>query len=117
MEMEFSISPEPVVGREVNAIIKLRSRIEAPNTKLEVQATEGISFISDATEFDLRLPKGQWIEVEIPFIVREAGNNITSAHAFNRNNPESDSGFGAGKTLYIRSSRTGATISETELNE
>jgi hypothetical protein len=117
MEMKLRIAPEPIVGREVFAIIKLRSRIEAPNTKLKIDASEGIHFASAAAEFDLSLPEGQWIEVRIPFIVHEEGVNLISAHAFNRNNPESESGFGAGKTLYIRSGVIGATISETELTE
>jgi hypothetical protein len=115
MKVKLDISPDPIVGREVTAIIKLRSTQEAPNTKLEIRASEGINVLSDNLEFDLQLTTGEWTEVWVDLIVLEEGVNFISAYAFNRYEPGSDAGFGAGKTLYIRSSLNEATVSEDQL--
>jgi uncharacterized protein (DUF58 family) len=117
MEMRFHISPEPIVGRDVSAIVKLRSIDEAPHTKLEFNASEGIEFLSGATEFEIKIPVDQWVEYQIHFRVVEEGIHIISAYAFNTYDPESSSGFGAGKTLYIQSSVIEAIVSETEISE
>jgi len=117
MEMRFQISPEPIVGHNVFAIVKLRSIDEAPHTKLEFNASEGIEFLSGTTEFEIQLPEDQWIEYQIPFRVIEEGIHIISAYAFNTYNPESGSGFGAGKTRYIQSSVIEAIVSETKISE
>jgi hypothetical protein len=114
MTMRFNISPEPIVGREVSAIIQLRSIQEAPNTKLELDASEGIQFLSTKLEYELLLSEGEWVEVRVPFTVLEEGAHLISAYAFNSYEPGSDSGFGAGKTLYIHSGLTKASVSENE---
>ncbi len=117
MEMIFNISGEPIVDRDVSAIVQLRSIEEAPKTKLEFKASEGIKFLSETTEFDIELPKDQWVEFQIRFIVIEEGMHVISAYAFNTNDPETRSGFGAGKTLHIRSSVNEAIVSETEISK
>lgn len=117
MEMRFIISAEPIVGRDVFAIVQLRSSEEAINTKLEFNALEGIKFLSETTEFEIELPEDQWVEFKIPFRVIEEGIHSISAYAFNTYDPESRSGFGAGKTLYIRSSVIEAIVSETKISE
>ena len=117
MEMRFNISTEPIVGRDVSAIVQLRSIEEAPNTKLEFNASEGIEFLSEATEFEIELLEDQWVEFQIPFRVIEEGVHIISAYAFNANDPGSSYGFGAGKTLYIRSSVIESIVSETKISE
>jgi hypothetical protein len=115
MEMRFHISPEPIVGSEVTAIIQLRAIEEAPNTKLEINASDGILFPSNTVEFDLILPEKEWVEIRVPFTVTKEGIYAISAYAFNSYEPGSDTGFGAGETLYIRSGKTAATVSENEL--
>jgi hypothetical protein len=116
MQMQFRISPQPIVGREVFGIIRLRSRIEAPSTKLKLDASEGIIFPSEVTNIDVHLPEGEWVEVRIPFIVNRAGVYVISAHALS-NFPDSVSVFGAGETLYIRSGTIGAIVSKNEISE
>lgn len=117
MKVKLDISPEPIVGREVTAIIKLRSTQEAPNTRQEIRASEGINVLSNNLEYDLQLATGEWTEVRVQFVVLEEGVNLISAYAFNSYEPGSDSGFGAGKTLYIRSSLNEAIVSEDELSD
>jgi len=117
MEMRFNISTEPIVGQDVSAIVTLRSIEEASHTKLEFNASEGIEFLSRTTEFETRLPEDQWVEYQIPFRVIEEGIHIISAYAFNTYDPESSSGFGTGKTLYIQSSVIEAIVSETKISE
>jgi uncharacterized protein (DUF58 family) len=117
LEMRFNISGEPVVDRDVSAIVQLRSIEVAPDTKLEFKASEGIKFLSETTEFDIELPKDQWVEFQIRFSVIEEGIHVISAYAFNTYDPETRSGFGAGKTLYIRSSVNEAIVSETEIGK
>jgi hypothetical protein len=116
MEMRFQISPEPIVGKDVSAIVKLRSIEEAPHTKLEFNASEGIEFLSRTTEFEIKLPEDQWVEYQIPFRVIEEGIHIISAYAFNTYD-QSSSGFGTGKTLYIQSSVIEVLVSETKISE
>ncbi len=117
MEMRFHISPEPLVGRDVSAIVQIRSVDEASNTILEFNATEGIEFLSETTEFEIELPEDQWVEFQIPLRVIEEGIHIISAYAFNRFSNEEEYGFGAGKTLYIRSSVIEAIVSENKISE
>ena len=117
MEMRFNISDEPIVGQDVFAIVQLRSIEEAPNTKLEFNASEGFEFLSATTEFEIELPIDQWVEFQIRFRVIEEGIHVISAYAFNTYDPETRSGFGVGKTLYIRSSVNEAIVSETKLSE
>jgi hypothetical protein len=117
MNMKFEISPEPIVGREVNAIIQLRSVQEAPNTKLELDASEGIQFLSNKLEFELNLSEGEWVEVRVPFTVLEEGVHLISSFAFNSYEPGSENGFGAGKTLYIQAGLEEAIVSENEFSD
>jgi hypothetical protein len=117
MKMNLDILPEPIVGREVTAIVQLRSIQEAPNTKLEIRTSEGIQILSNNLEYDLQLTRNEWVEVKVPFIVLEEGVNLISAYAFNSYEPGSESGFGAGKTLYIRSGLNEAIISENDLSD
>jgi len=112
MVMKVDISPEPIVGREVTAVIQIRSVQEAPNTKLELDASEGIQFLSDKLEFELDLPEGEWEEVRIPFTVLEEGVHLISAYAFNSYEPGSENGFGSGKTIYIQADLKEAIVSE-----
>ena len=69
------------------------------------------------TEFEIELPIDQWVEFQIRFRVIEEGIHVISAYAFNTYDPETRSGFGVGKTLYIRSSVNEAIVSETKLSE
>jgi len=117
MKMEFHIISEPIVGKEVTAIIKRRSNEAAPHTKLEIDASDDIHFSNSKLKFDIPLPEDEWVEVRVPFTVRKKGIHTIAAYAFNSYDPRSDSGFGAGKTLYIRSGISEAAISEDELSE
>jgi len=117
LEMRLNISAEPIVGRDVSAIVQLRSIEEATNTKLEFNASEGIEFLSETTEFEIELPEDQWVEFQVHFKVIEEGIHTISAYAFNAYDPGSSYGFGAGKTLYIRSSVIEAIVSETKISE
>ncbi len=55
MKMKLEVSPDPLVGKEVFAIIHIRSIEEAQHTKLEFRASEGIEVLTEATEFYLEL--------------------------------------------------------------
>jgi hypothetical protein len=116
MEIRFHISPEPIVGREVTAIIQLRSIEAAPHTRLEIDASDDIHFSISVLEFDLQLPEDEWVENRVPFTINKEGIHTIAAYAFNSYEQGSDSGFGAGKTLYIRSDFKEAIISEEELS-
>ena len=117
MKMKLEVSPDPLVGKEVFAIIHIRSIEEAQHTKLEFRASEGIEVLTEATEFYLELTDDQWVEYKIPFRVTEEGISIISTYAFNSNEPGSDFGFGVGKTLYIKSTDDAGTVSKTKFDD
>lgn len=116
MEMEFHITPEPVVGREVMAVIQLRSIEAAPHTNLKIDASDDIHFLTSTLKFDLQLPEDEWVEIRVPFTVSKEGVHTIAAYAFNSYDQGSDSGFGVGKTLYIRSGNTEAIVSEEKFS-
>lgn len=73
MKMEFRITSEPIVGKEVTAIIKLRSSEAAPHTKLEIDISDDIHFSKSKFKFNTPLPEGERVEVRVPFTVRKKG--------------------------------------------
>ena len=117
MKMELDVSPDPLVGEKVYAIIHIRSLEEALNTTLEFTTSEGIEVLTETTEFHLELTNKQWVEYKIPFRVIEEGPHIISAYAFNAYESGSEFGFGAGKTLYIKSTYEEGVVSKSNFDD
>ena len=117
MKMELEVSPDPLVGEIVYATIHIRSIEEALNTRLDFRTSEGIEVLTEKTEFHLALTNKQWVEYKIPFRVIEEGSHIISAYAFNSYEPGSEFGFGAGKTLYIKSTYKEGVVSKSKFDD
>jgi hypothetical protein len=116
--MQMSISPEPIVGREVNLYIELMSNsIPAPNTVLTVTLPSGVELVTGGLNWRGDLAAGQPVEVDLTLRVTTAGEWPISAFAFSSVTPGSPYGFGAGKSLYVRSSINSAEVIEADKRE
>jgi hypothetical protein len=110
MKIDLDILQDPIVGREVDLIIVLRSSSDAPNTWVEITIPEGIQIIQGVTEFGTSLQRNKKFKYPMKIRVLKEGQYLISAYAFNRYSDGGASGFGAGETIYILSDRTAAKV-------
>lgn len=101
MKMDLDILQDPIVGREVDLIIVLRSSSDAPNTWVEITIPEGIQIIQGVTEFGTSLQRNKKYIYPMKIRVLKEGEYPIAAYAFNRYSNEEEYGFGDGKSIYI----------------
>ena len=112
MKIKMSISPEPMVGRDVNLHIEIISKSPAPNTVLTVTLTSGVELVSGDLNWQGDIEANQTVGVDLVIRVKAEGEWPISAYAFSSDTPGSRFGFGALKALYIRSSINSAEVIE-----
>ena len=111
MEIDLDILQDPIVGREVDLIIVLRSSSDAPNTWVEITIPEGIQVIQGSTEFGTSLQRNKKNKYPMKIRVLKEGEYLISVYAFNRySNEANSSGFGDGQTIHIVSDHQTAEI-------
>ena len=111
MKIDLDILQDPIVGREVDLIILLRSSSDAQNTWVEITIPEGIQIIQGVTGFGTSLQRNKEFTYQMKIRVLKEGEYLISAYAFNRYFNETNSGgFGDGETIYIFSDRKAAQV-------
>ena len=109
LEVQASIFPEPLVGREVTLQIEMLAQgRELPNTLLTVELSEGIELVAGELTWQGDLPKDEVVPFNLTIKVREAGEWTIYAYAFSSLSP--NLGFGGSKKLYIDSSFDSAIV-------
>ncbi len=115
MKIDLDILQDPIVGREVDLIIVLRSSSDAPNTWVEITLPEGIQIIQGVTAFGTSLQRNKKFTYQMKIRVLKEGEYLVSAYAFNRYSDDADSGgFGDGETIYVYSGRNTAQVLSRE---
>ena len=112
MSIAMSITPEPIVGREVNLHIEISTVSAAPNTVLTVTLSSGVELVSGDLHWQGKLEPGQSVGIDLTIRVMTEGEWPVSAYAFSPDTPGSRFGVGAGKALYIQSSVNSAEVIE-----
>jgi hypothetical protein len=111
MKIDIDILQDPIVGREVDLIIVLRSSSDAPNTWIEITIPEGIQIIQGVTGFGTSLQRNKKFTYQMKIRVLKEGEYLISVYAFNRYSNEAVSdGFGDGETIYVFSDRKAAEV-------
>jgi len=103
MKTDLDILQDPIVGREVDLIIVLRSSSDAPNTWVEITIPEGIQIIQGVTEFGTSLQRNKKYIYPMKIRVLKEGEYLIAAYAFNRYSNEEEYGFGDGKSKHYSS--------------
>ena len=115
LKIDLDILQDPIVGRQVDLIIVLRSSSDAPNTWVEITIPEGIHIIQGAAEFGASLQRNKKFKYPMKIRVLEEGEYLISAYAYNRYSTEANSGgFGDGDTIYVYSGRNTAQVLSRE---
>lgn len=115
MKTDIDILQDPIVGREVDLIIKLSSSTDAPNTFLEITIPEGVQVIQGDQELWISLQRNKKYSYQMKIQIEYEGEYLISAYAFNRYSESEDSGgFGAGETIYVFSSKESSQVSSRE---
>ncbi len=115
MEIDLDILQDPIVGREVDLIIVLKSSSDAPNTWIEITIPEGIQVVQGSTEFGASLQRNKKNKYPMKIRVLKEGEYLISVYAFNRYSDDADSGgFGDGETIYVYSGRNTAQVLSRE---
>jgi len=113
VSVRATISPEPLVGREVNLHIEIvSSKRELPNTTLYVTLPPEIDLVSGETTWEGHIPANSQASVDLTIRVNTPGEWMVEAYAFSRSNPDTNNGFGGVKQLFITSSNDLAQVVE-----
>ena len=108
LQVEATISPEPVVGQEVTLHIEIHAQgRDLPDTKMKVWLPEGIELVSGSLEWQGSIPADQTVAVDLVIRVTTTGEGILDASAFSA---IGDGGVGDTKRLVVTSSTDTATV-------
>jgi hypothetical protein len=111
LKVAATLSPEPIVGQDVNWHIELSSsQPELPNTNLEITLPESVELVSGELNYVVDIPASGTVPIDLVIRVTQAGEWKISAFAsvaFNET-----SGFGVEKWFHITSSATSAKVIE-----
>ena len=109
LQVEATISPEPVVGQEVTLHIEIHAQgRDLPDTKMKVWLPEGIELVSGSLEWQGSIPADQTVAVDLVIRVTTAGERIIDLSALS--DLGSGNGFGGTKRLIVTSSTDTATV-------
>ena len=111
LEVRASISPEPIVGREVVWHIEIASSgPEFPNTKLQAALPEGVELVSGNPNWQGDIPVGGKVTVDLVIRVKMPGEWKLMARA--SVNLDNQLAYGIEKSLYVTSTTTSAEVVE-----
>ena len=111
LKVRASITPEPIVGRDVTWHIEMVSTgPEFPNTTLRIELPEGVELVSGDPNWQGDIPAGGTVAVDLVIRVTTPGEWKVYAVASAIHDPyNSSTGW---KGLYITSSDTSAEVVE-----
>ncbi len=113
--MTVSISPEPIVGRDVTYRVEITAlKSNLPNTALTITLSSGIDLIQGDLSWHGDVAEGQTVTKDL--IIRVTTPGEWSIYAYAASQPNLAQGgtalFGASKTLYLKSSTDSAQVIE-----
>jgi hypothetical protein len=108
----MAITPEPLVGRDVNLHIEISALHAEPNTVFTVTLPAEIALVEGDLTWQGELVADQPLSLDLTIRVTTEGEWPIDAYVFSSDTPGSRFGVGADKALYVRSSTTSAKVIE-----
>ena len=112
MTMKMSVSPDPVVGKDVTLHVDIVSKSAAPKTVLTVTLPSGVELVSGSLSWQGAVAANQLIGIDMTIRITAEGEWPVYAYAYYQFSPDSKAGFGASKTIYLLSKSNSAEVVE-----